>query len=139
MRFEVTFTTLSLRDFIILHVPLDQSLPVFPPVICTFNFSLGSPISSLLSLKPVLQLLAETAFLISLHLIVASFALDLPFVVFVLVHTRVVNEHIFTVKKSRAHSTAFVTEEVPALMPKGDHWPVLRTGKHLTILFQLVS
>ena len=138
VRFEVTFTPLSLRNFIILHVPLDQSLPVLLPLICAFNFPLGSPISSLLSLQPVLQLLAETAFLVSLHLIVASLALDLPFVVFVLVHTRVINEHIFTVKKRGAHPAAFVAEEVPALVPKGDHWPVFWTGKHLTVLLQLV-
>ena len=138
VRFEVTFTPLSLRNFIILHVPLDQSLPVLLPLICAFNFPLGSPISSLLSLQPVLQLFAETTFLVSLHLVVASLALDFPFVVFVLVHARVVNEHIFTVKKRGAHPAAFVAEEVPALLPKGDHWPVFRTGEHLTVLLQLV-
>ena len=36
------------------------------------------------------------------------------------------------------HATAFVTKEVSALLPKGYHWPALRTGKHFAIILQLI-
>ena len=94
----IAFTFSSLSNLIVLHIAFDETLSLLLSLFSTLCLTKGSTIPGLLTLGPVLNLLTEAHLLVPLHLVVSLLALELSFIVFVLVNSGVINKHIFTVE-----------------------------------------